>query len=222
MKKEVIEIRLTKLMKQFLKASLITSLSLLACLLCFIIAIIQSSWLWLLGGIAILVILIKAANMYYNKAKNKVGNDVNAIKKRMKQYIPKDLYEPQDIQIQELNRLKRSIKNEQIRIQITKVLRNLDQLETYAISSKKAKDYEKMKEYYIPMLIDIIKQYEKLQYTKHDQAYNEMLDRVIHSLESINQAFDVILQEEQSDQEMHMKANSNALDEMLKMDGYLE
>lgn len=218
----MIDIRLTKLIKQFLKASLITSLSLLACLLCMIIAIIQSSWLWFFGGIAILIALIKAASMYYDKAKNKVGNDVNAMKKRMKQYIPKDLYEPQDIQVQELNRLKRSIKNEKIRKQITKVLNNLDQLETYAVSSKKSKDYEKMKEYYIPMLIDILKQYETLQYTKHDEAYFDMLERVIHSLESINQAFDVILQEEQSDQELNMKVNSNALDEMLKMDGYLE
>lgn len=218
----MIDIRLTKLIKQFLKASLITSLSLLACLLCMIIAIIQSSWLWFFGGIAILIALIKAASMYYDKAKNKVGNDVNAMKKRMKQYIPKDLYEPQDIQVQELNRLKRSIKNEKIRKQITYVLNNLDQLETYAVSSKKSKDYEKMKEYYIPMLIDILKQYETLQYTKHDEAYFDMLERVIHSLESINQAFDVILQEEQSDQELNMKVNSNALDEMLKMDGYLE
>ena len=87
--KGVIDIRFTKLMKQFLKASLITSLSLLAFLLCMIIAMIQSSWLWFFGGIAILIALIKAASMYYDKAKNKVGNDVNAMKKRMKQYIPK-------------------------------------------------------------------------------------------------------------------------------------
>lgn len=81
-------------------------------------------------------------------------------------------------------------------------------------------NYDKLYEYYLPMLVRIFEQYVALQSATHDPSYEETVVNLKKTIRQINKALRKMIADTTDQDFMNLSADISTLDALLKKDGY--
>lgn len=123
--------------------------------------------------------------------------------------------------IDEINRLNTDIPDEKISkglYETTSLLRQIHDLEEKFPESRSKLD--KLYDYYLPILIRILTQYESLQNVTTDPSYQDTYDKLNRTIGLINDAMRTIISSMTDEDFINLSADISTLEAVLQKDGY--
>lgn len=125
--------------------------------------------------------------------------------------------------IDEINGLNNDIPDEEISNGLYETCSLLKQIQTLEEKFPNSKDkLKKLYEYYLPILIKILKQYRNLQYAKTDPSYEETKNKLTRTIHLINDAMSKIISSMTDEDFINLSADISTLEAVLKKDGLTE
>ncbi len=144
----------------------------------------------------------------------------NTNKKEEKKETIKDTRTEAQRYVAELNSLNNNIPDEEITnglYETTALLKQIDSLEKKFPASKTK--LAKLYEYYLPILVRILKQYDNLQDAKSDPNYGETRERLNKTINLINDAMQTIISSMTDEDFINLSADMSTLEAVLQKDG---
>lgn len=125
--------------------------------------------------------------------------------------------------IDEINDLNDDIPDEKISNGLYETCSLLKQIQTLEVKFPKSKDkLKKLYDYYLPILTKILKQYVSLQYAKTDPSYESTKQKLIRTIDLINDAMEKIISSMTDQDFINLSADISTLEALLQKDGLTE
>lgn len=146
----------------------------------------------------------------------------NSAKKAAAEQKAAEAARPKDAQyyIQEIDRLNNEIPDEEISnglYETTSLLKQIDKLQTKFPSAKDK--LKKLYEYYLPILVKILNQYESLQTATMDPSLEETSEKLKKTIKLINDAMKTIISSMTDEDFINLSADMQTLEAVLQKDG---
>lgn len=123
--------------------------------------------------------------------------------------------------IMKLNELNIEIPDKEISNMLYETTALLRQLDLYQKKFKETTaSYDKLYEYYLPMIVRILEQYVVLQVAKKDPNYQKTVQNVKDTISSLNGAIKDLIKDTTDQDFMNISADISTLDSLLKKDGF--
>jgi hypothetical protein len=123
--------------------------------------------------------------------------------------------------IDELTRLNTNIPDQTISEGLDETVAELRQIHDLEIKFPDSKDkLDKLYDYYLPILVRILNQYESLQGVRTDDSYQETYQKLNRTIRLINDAMKTIISSMTDEDFINLSADISTLEAVLQKDGY--
>ena len=126
--------------------------------------------------------------------------------------------------IEKINQLNNEIDNEQITSGLNQTCALLKHISILEKKFPESQDkLTKLKQYYLPILLDILENYKQLNPSVHDhEEFKKSEERLIKTIILINEAIKTISVDMHEDDFMNLSADISTLEALLKKDGLVK
>ena len=169
----------------------------------------------------------KSENGYVVRNDNIVDVSVEPHKEEEKKAAPKKETEKKEVRkgsqyfINELNRLNTNIPDEEISKGLDQTVSELQQIHDLEEKFPDSKEkLDKLYDYYLPILVRILNQYENLQNVTTDASYQETYQKLNRTIGLINDAMKTIISSMTDEDFINLSADISTLEAVLQKDGY--